>query len=309
MNATEGGSISSNMQTLSRYVMLAGLAAVSAGCAHNPNTAVVTPYTGPTQSMSEVVREINANSQKIPTLWARHYYEATIVDEKKKPHFVNGDGVLLYESPQSMRLVGTKELIGPIFEIGSNDADYWLKVIPDIDTLWIGQYANLTEAALESAHIPIRPDMILEVLGVSTIDLNFENLPAPTMRFNNDQRMYMFIWNAKLPDRWVAQREVWYDLNEKRPRFVFLFDSNGHVVLRATLGKYQQIQLDDSAKAQWPWIATDLHLYFPDSGSRMQITFTDFGLHSPDNASVPNPRSFTAPDPQKAGVSHIIEIK
>lgn len=289
--------------------MLVGLSAMATGCAHQPTTALVPPYPGPTETMSQVVSEINNNNEKIPTLFARHYYEATIVDEKKKSHFVNGDGVLLYSAPQSMRLVGSKEFIGPVFEIGSNDTRYWLKVVPEVDTLWTGLYKDLTETALNEAHIPIRPGMVLQVLGISTIDPNFNNLPAPTMRFNPDMRMYMFVWNAKLPDRWVAQREVWYDLKEKRPRLVFLFDANGRVVLRASLQKHQQIAVDDLPKEQWPWVATDYHFYFPDSGSKMQFTFTEFGLHSPDNASVPGPRSFIAPDPRKPGVSHVIEIQ
>jgi hypothetical protein len=297
------------MQTLSRFVIFVSLPAILAGCAQQPTTAIIPPYPGPTETMSQLVNEINNNNQKIPTLWARHYYEATIVDEKHQPHFVNGDGVLLYEAPQDMRLVGTKELIGSVFEIGSNQTRYWLKVVPDVDTLWTGLYKDLTEEALDRARIPIRPDMVVQVLGISSIDPNFNDLPAPTMRFNPDMRMYMFVWNAKLPDRWVAQREVWYDLKERRPRLVFLFDANGRVVLRASLEKYQQIQVEDQLKAQWPWIATDYKLYFPDSGSKMRFTFSDFGLHSPDNPLVPGPRSFISPDPRKPGVSHVIEIQ
>ncbi len=268
-------------------------------------------YTGDTDPMEKVVGTINENNRKIPTLWARHYYEANIVDEQKKSHFVNGDGVLLYASPSSMRIVGTKELIGTVFEIGSNDTTFWLKVVPDVDTLWFGSYQNMTEEALARAHIPIRPDMVLQVLGVNTIDTNFNNLPAPTMRFNNDQRMYMFVWNAHFPDRWVAQREVWYDLKQKLPRFVFLFDSNGRVVLRAQLGKHQQLEAPDLPREQWPWVATDYRLFFPDSRSTMRLMLSDVHLHSPDSrrVPVPNPRSFVPPDPKNAGVSHVIEIR
>src|SRR4051812_24287520 len=83
-------------------------------------------YRGPTQTMSQVVADINANNAQLPTLWARHYYEANIVDEKKQSHFVNGDGALLYRRPQHMLLVGTKPAAGRVFEIGSTSDTYWL---------------------------------------------------------------------------------------------------------------------------------------------------------------------------------------
>ena len=98
---------------------------------------------------------------------------------------------------------------------------------------------------------------------MSTINTNFNDLPAPTMRFNNDMDMYMLVWNAKLPDRWVAQREVWYDRKTRQPRFVFLFDLDGRVVLRGQLGRFRQIEVPDLPAAQWPWTPTDYRLYFP----------------------------------------------
>src|SRR5437660_11991971 len=68
------------------------------------------PYYGPTESMAEVVADINANNQKMPTLWSGLYYKANIVDEKKHAHFVNGEGMLLYRQPNDFRLVGRKEI-------------------------------------------------------------------------------------------------------------------------------------------------------------------------------------------------------
>src|SRR5687767_13598795 len=105
------------------------------GCRSIERPAKPKGYYGPTETMSEVVEAINQNNQQIPTLWATHDFEATIIDEKKKSHFVNGDGVLLYTSPKQMRLVGKKE-IGRVFEIGSDAENYWLTVVPSVDTMW-----------------------------------------------------------------------------------------------------------------------------------------------------------------------------
>jgi hypothetical protein len=198
------------------------------------------------KSIREVVSAVNANNEKIPTLWATHDYEAILFDDQKKSHYINGDGVLLYRSPDELRLQGSKDLIGPVFDLGTNAKDYWLSVVPEVDTTWYGDFADLNDAALEQNQIPIQPEMVLQVLGIEPIDKNFNELPAPTMRFNNDARAYMLVWNAKLPDRWIAQREVWYDFDTLRPIRIFLFDAMGRVVLRAVLSNHRQVEIPNT---------------------------------------------------------------
>ncbi len=246
--------------------------------------------------MQELISAINANNQKLPTLWASDYYEATIVDDMKRPHFVNGDGVLLYRSPSDFRLNGSKDLLGTVFDMGTNATDYWFRVVPEVNTLWYGNFADLTAGALERNQIPIQPDMILQVLGLGTIDSNLNELPVPTLRFNNDARAYMIVWNTKLPDRWVAQREVWYDVDSLRPIYVFLFDVNGRVVVRAILSDHRQVEAPNAAQKDWPWVPGKYSLYFPENGSKMEITLKDVMLHRGEGSrAVPSDRSFQRP--------------
>src|SRR5947209_11707342 len=63
-----------------------------AGCNTCPKPS---GYFGPTDSMDRVVADINANNEKIPSLWSSLYYRANIVDEKKQGHSLNGEGVFL----------------------------------------------------------------------------------------------------------------------------------------------------------------------------------------------------------------------
>ncbi|MDB5330075.1 MAG: hypothetical protein JWP03_1226 [Phycisphaerales bacterium] len=272
-------------------------------------------YYGPTQTMAQVVEDINRNNAKIPTLWASHVYEANIYDEHKNKHFVSGRGVLLYSRPTSMRLIGTKEIVGTIFEIGSNPETFWLKLGPDAgDTMWWGTYADLAHVNPDRIGIPIRPDLVLDVLGISTINTNFNELPVPTMRFNNDFRVYMFVWNAKMPDRWVAQREVWYDMNTKLPKYVFLFDTNGRVVLRGTLSQYRQVPVPNVPKEQWPTVPGNYVLFFPETQSQIVFTLDEVALSRKQEGptgrevTVPNPQSFRMPSPDNAGVSRVNRI-
>jgi hypothetical protein len=288
---------------------LCALLFLASGC-QQPNAILRTPYYGPTLTLSQLIAAVNVNNQKLPTLWASHYYEATIVDEKKQSHFVSGDGAFLYRSPDDLRLIGSMELVGTVFDLGSNTNEYWLKVIPQVDTLWYGRYADLNKAALTAQQVPIEPDMILQVLGIEPIDPDLNDLPAPTLRFNNESDWYMVVWNVKLPDRWVAQREIWYDRKTLLPLFVFLYDANGRVVLRARLTYHHPVEVAGMPKANWPVVPGRYSLFFPESGSKMELTLNQVMLKKGEGArAVPNDRTFKAPDPANAGVSHIVIIR
>src|SRR5207244_11437607 len=121
---------------------------------------------------------------KIPTLWARHDMEASIVDEKKDVHNEVMSGNLLYRASREMLLVGTKDPLGRVFELGSNADVSWLSIKVGPDTAWWGHYRNLGTPCSEK--IAIRPDLIMQVLGVATISSNLLEQPAPVMRFNPD---------------------------------------------------------------------------------------------------------------------------
>lgn len=272
---------------------------LAAGCCNCPRTAQPRLYVGPIAPMSAVVAAINANNQKIPTLWASLNYSATIHDHGEVHTVSGGDGFLLYQRPDHFRLVGKKEFVGTVFELGTNGREYWLEVVPGTNRMWWGRYQDLLRMPPGRTPIPIRPDLVLSVLGVSTIDTDFNTLPVPTMRFVNERDAYVFLFNAHLPDRWVALKEVWYDRATLRPRRVILYDENGRAVLRADLSMDTKVQVPGEDPRAWPMMAGDYKLFFPDSGSRMEFTLTDARLYKQNEGSrlrVPNPASFRMPD-------------
>src|SRR5438045_1005827 len=86
-------------------MLLLMLAAI--GCRPNrPGAHGPHEYFGPTQTMAEVVSEINANAERIPTLWARFdYFEVKIVQKDGKSDTVNGDGgTLMFRKPRDLRV-------------------------------------------------------------------------------------------------------------------------------------------------------------------------------------------------------------
>lgn len=273
------------------------------GCLGKAGRSVREPYIGPTLTMSEVVQRINANNRRIPSLWASADMDAHIVDDQGKAHNEVLSGNLLYRQPRDMLLVAYKDPVGRVFELGSNSDQYWMSIKVGPDTAWWGHYANLGKPC--SQPIPIRPDLVMQVLGVNVIPENFNQLPVPVMRFNNDADAYMFVWNGKLPDRWVAVKEVWYDRKTLLPRLVLLFDKNGRIVLRAYLSNHRRVKVQNLPEDQWPMVATEYRLYFPDSGSKLSLHLTYVALHGPHN--VPNDRSF-AFNPERTGTSKVIQL-
>ena len=218
-------------------MLVAGCALLVAllGCRAPSRASKAQAYFGPTESFATVVQAINGNNQRLDTLYARGYLEADLRDEKGQKNFFNANAILLYRKPRELRLVARKE-IGNV-EIGSNAKNYWLLVKPQISTMWWGSYDSLDK--VHRKEIPIRPDLFLDVLGVNIIDTDFKQQPAPVMVFNNDADSYMIRWQVTTADRWVAQKEVWYDRSTKLPTHVLLFDEDGRIVLSAVPGESQ----------------------------------------------------------------------
>lgn len=265
-------------------------------------------YYGPTEPLSLIVEKINRNNQALPTLWSRGSFEAYLAEGPRKNgqaqrlRFLNGDVRLLYRQPVEFRLVADKDIAGRIFDIGTNEDRFWLIAKGDIDTMWWGSFDEFT--GLGTDEMPIRPDLLLEVLGVGPVNPDLTRQPVPTLRFNNDVDVYMLTWNVRAPDRWLAQKEVWYDRQTLLPKKVLLFDEHGRVVLRGDLLNHRPVDVEDLAPDRRPRVATVYRLFFPDTGSTMRFNLTDVELSS---GGAPNDKSFAFPE--RPGVSRTIQIK
>lgn len=256
----------------------------------------VVGYFGPTEPLSSVVAQINANNSRLPTLWAKGYFEATLVDEQSKKQFVNGDAVLLMRKPGEFRMVGRKDVAGQVFELGTTQREYWMIVRPEADTMWWGTFDRLAQA--NPNLIPIRPDLLMEVLAVGDLDGDLLREPAPVLRFNSDADAYMLVWVSRSADRLVAQREVWYDRATMLPKLVLLFDQNGRIVVRAYLSDHREIP-EAGGK-----VAGRYQLFFPDSGTRLDLTLSEARL---SQNGVPRAGSIAFPG-ENAGVSNIVRV-
>lgn len=290
------------MNVVRTLTSLAGCILMAAAGCRAPQQPKPAGYFGPTDPLDVVATRVNAQIANLPTLRAAGDFEANIVEDGRT-HFVNGEITLLYARPDKLRMIGRKDVAGRIFEIGTNGQRYWLIVRADTDTMWWGDYANV--ASTSSAAMPIRPDLLLEVMGVSTISPNFLSEPYPVMRFNNDYDTYMITWHTRRPDRVVAQKEVWYDRQTMLPTLVLLFNDDGRVVLTAKLSRHAPVEVKALPREQWPMVARSYRLMFPDTGTKLSFTLNDVQLQK---GGAPRESSFSFPEGDAAGVSNIINV-
>jgi hypothetical protein len=262
-------------------------------CPKQPETRP--PWFGETRTIYEVVEQINANNQLIPTLYASvDIKDLVVTDAKGDEDSYSGDGELMYRRPGNLSFIGNHPVAGEMFRMGSNADNYWI-AIPRAKQAWWGHHRNVGKKCVQA--LPIRPDLIVEVLGVSTTDTNLLAPSFPVMRFNHDAHAYVFVWHDRQPDRLIAAKEIWYDRESLAPIKVLLFDTNGRTILKATLGEHQTIEVPELPTERRPKIATLYQLEFPGSKAKLDLKLTDVALTYRNRRGIvfPNNNSFTTP--------------
>ncbi len=165
----------------------------------------------------------------------------------------------------------------------------------EVDTLWVGSLANV-EAAREE--IPIRPDLLLDVLAVAGVVPDLLEEPAPVMKFAPDADVYAIDWHKTVGGQRVPVREVWYDRRTLRPTLVMLWHPDGRPAVRATLSDFREVEGGSE-------VATAYELSFPDTGSTMTLRLDNAKL---TNNRVPRAASFRVPTAERAGVGQVVDL-
>lgn len=265
------------------------------GCASSPNPKTGPgPYTGPTDPLDVLIQRINARTADLATCWLAGDFELDLRQDGQRD-FLNGSFILMYQRERHVRMVADK--IGTtVFDMGLADEKFWLNVPEGPSTCWYGTIDPTNPLA--SNQLPIRPDALLDVVGIEPIKTDLIKPPVPTLRFNPDYDAYMVTWHVASIDRWITQREVWYDRATLEPRFVWLFDQNGRVIVRARLTDYATVE---GSTVTMP---RRVHLLFVESSSTLNLKIDDARRNK---GKVPNARSFQF-DPAGSGAAKVIDL-
>ena len=257
-------------------------------------------------TVTDVIERYNENTGALPSLWSRGLMDATLREtlEGDTTTIASADVFIQHLKPSSVRLKVKKVgLPGDLLDLGTNGIDLWL-LDGYNDTLFIGKDDFLDPDKLEG--LPIRPDLILQVLGVNNLSRDLLADPMPTLRFNPDSGGW-YVLEFHEParrgeSRLITAKEVWLDSKELLPRKVVLFDEAGRPVLRANLTAFAEV--GGEADAPPAKVATRYNLLFPETQSKM-----DIALEAPrlKYRGIPTERTFD-PDFGRLNLQQIVNL-
>jgi hypothetical protein len=235
----------------------------------------------------EIVARINANSQRIPSLWARINLYAEMRDPetgKRQSIYATG-GNLLYRAPGDLRMRATKDLAGLLLDVGINSDRYWvIAPPPGPDKMWWGYVHSQSQPA----EMLLRPQDLLAALAIRPIDL--AGSEASDLRYRREGDVDVLTWYSRSGGQDRAVREVFYDSETLLPKTVVLFGADGRAALEAKLSNYASV---DSPSKPEPRVARLCQLRFPQDGSWAELRLLDMQI---SRKGVPNEGSFTFPE-------------
>ncbi len=182
-----------------------------------------------------------------------------MVDSQEKRHF-DCDANLLLMLPRHLRLdlqaFGQSQVL-----FGSNEQVYWLHVVPQVDTYWWGRYAEID--VTDIANIPVRPDMIVEALGIVGLPTDTMGGEGPFQRVEGEHQQLLFItYDADGQGR--LYKEYWLSRRGDRQIEQIIFrDDLGREQMRSKLSDYRPLAgagplLPHRVDVTWP--ERDAHL-------------------------------------------------
>jgi len=210
--------------------------AVLSGCQPRPEL-------GPPAQLTrrEAVDLVNYNNARITSALQAKRVSARghFTGDDNKKHSFNLEGGALFFGPRYLYF-DLRQLGQTVMRFGSNEAEYWLWIQPEVDTLWWGTYAGLEEAA--PVEIPLRPDLLIEALG-------FEELPAADeggqdvlYRVMGEHNQLFWVGHDAIgPAR--LTKEYWLDRRQPHMiRKILSRDRSGRLRFYAELDDYQPIR-------------------------------------------------------------------
>jgi len=250
--------------------------------------------------LEEIMESIHANGALLNRpLWSSSVHvTADFPDNRGKSHKYNLDGTLLYRKPRELR-VDLRPAIGdPVMQIGSNADAFWIWVEPELQMMRWGKHEHVGKPC--SGRMSIRPDQLVQSLGLQRLTSNDPTLAGPALTAARDYDKLTYMREYE-PKRFCLDREIYVD---RSPPFMIrvmrFFDTRGQESMRASLSEYKQ------AWANGPLVPHAMVFDWPQDGGRLSLEISKVG---PPTGAV-NPRAFVMPDARRLprGVTDIVQV-
>ena len=256
---------------LKEFVGGAACVALLAGC---PPPAEPPPW----RSLPEMVSAINANNRRIDFgIKGKGVADVRLteptIDASKPPatHRFQLDAITLLVKPWHFFMRLEHSFGQTVIEVGSNDEHYWLWIGGATDTLWWGRRANLNKPCQGS--IPIRPDHLIEALGIADLPTDTTGPIGPGPRVTETWNQLLF-WRTAADGQTYIDREYWAERHDPfRLREIVHRDADGREQMHTYLDGYAPI-VDRDTEGPTPLLARDIRVEWPLEASSIHLTMT-----------------------------------
>ncbi len=205
----------------------------------------------------DLAMQHNARLADLDRLWARAVVEMRWYDEDGRRRYEQGDGPLIVRRPDDLALAIGK-LGNTRIWLGANANRYWLFDLNDDERIaYVGEAdapAEALTAGLAAGPLPVRPDAIVSLLGISPLEIDDDAMAAriddhivAVLPANDDA-------NAPMP-----ARELRFDLVGRLTR-IDMLDEHGRSLLVVELDRFKPMKLEGHPPGAWPDVARHIRL-------------------------------------------------
>ena len=219
------------------------------------------------QPMQVVVDRVNRNNEAMDFLLhgdirsaEGEYVEA---DGTRTRLSMTGD--VFFRKPRNLFL-RLKHTLGAGMEVGSNYREFWVWKRMDPPQYWWGLHELMTDVA--DADVPVRPDHLLEVVGLAPIRSGEECINRPAMRVMPEHYELSYLSCDVIRNLYYTKSIAVDRYPPYLIRAVTYYRPDGHILMRAELSKYQQIEGSDILAAH------RIRLDWQTAGSWLELTFS-----------------------------------
>ncbi len=257
-----------HMSTPMLPLLCAGMLIFTAGCPQPGPDKQIKPFDP--IPMPDAIALVNQNNQGLQmTIKSKGgFARCKFTDQDGSKRKFDVDANLIVNCPRNMRL--DMSVLGKsYFVFGSNDARYWVEQ-PDAHALTWGRHDRDIEP--NARDLIIRPELIVEALGIAMIPENPEGAAAPMQRLTDTHQQLLFFDEGGHSNGRIT-KEFW--LSRFAPQLidrVIFRDPMGQLVMDAKLGKYKPIVpggplIPNRFEVTWP--ATDGYMLLTTSGWKL----------------------------------------
>lgn len=233
-------------------------AAVLPGCKTGLTDSEERPEALP--GYTELARAHNESVGRFETLWASVVTSIEYVDAKGDEKREQGEGHIQLIKPDRVAL-SIGKLGEVIVWLGAHGQQFWL-IEPTADPpgALVGSHDEWTARARDRLGIPVRPESLIDALGLTALPASVEapgayDTSANGVTFDTEERRFTF------------------DLATGRLARVEFIDSEGEVLARATLTGETPVELPNES-GFFPRIAKRVEIVDPSTGNRFRLTFS-----------------------------------